>query len=380
MAAETLAKRGFKVTIFDHKPTPARKFLMAGRGGLNITHSEPLDKFLTRYGTAEKFLTPIIKNFTPQDLRDWCHELGENTFVGTSGRVFPQNFKASPMLRAWLKRLDGLGVQFHFNYRWAGEDMNCDYTILALGGASWPKLGSDANWIKIMMDKGIKVQAFRPANSGFLVNWSNVFCEKFHGQPLKNITLTHHNKTISGEIILTRYGVEGGGIYALSSSLRHSLETNNIPILTIDLKPSISLELLIDKLNTPRGRNSLSNHLRKIGLSPVGIGLLHEDKNLKDLSIQDLATRIKSYPIQIIGICGLDRAISSAGGIDLDEVDTNLMLKKFPNTYVIGEMLDWEAPTGGYLLQACLSMGVWVGKTIINKKSKSDELEDFLKN
>jgi uncharacterized flavoprotein (TIGR03862 family) len=364
MVAETLAKRGLKVSIYDHKPSPARKFLMAGRGGLNITHSEPLEIFITRYGEASNFLRPMIENFTPQDMRDWCHELGEETFIGTSGRVFPKNFKASPLLRAWLKRLEDLGVKFHFNFKWTGQDMNSDITILALGGASWPRLGSDGNWLKILSDKNILVHPFRPANSGFVTTWSDVFSTKFQGQPLKNIALTHQDITIQGEIMITRNGVEGGGIYALSKSIRKAIEQNNSTHLNLDLKPSITIDNLVKKLSVSRGRESFSNHLRKIGLSPVAIGLLQEDRNISALSPIELANRIKSCPINLTGVAGIERAISSAGGIALDEVDNNLMLKKWPNTYVAGEMLDWEASTGGYLLQACFSMAVWLGKNI----------------
>jgi uncharacterized flavoprotein (TIGR03862 family) len=365
MAAETLAKRGFKVTVYDHKPSPARKFLMAGRGGLNITHSEPFEKFLTRYGEAEKFLRNPLESFTPENLRDWCHELGEETFIGTSGRVFPKSFKASPLLRAWLKRLDDLGVTFHYNFEWTGQDMGTDITILALGGASWPRLGSDGHWTKILEDKGIKINPFRPANCGFTCHWSDIFKQKFAGHPLKSIALTHDNQTIYGEIMVTQNGVEGGGIYALSKPIRTAIEKNKSTTLYLDFKPNFS-EIQIQKiLNAPRGRDSFPNYLRKtMGLSPVMIGLLQEDRNITNLSRTELAQRMKSYPIELTATANIDRAISSAGGIALDELTNNFELKKMPNTYAIGEMLDWEAPTGGYLLQASFSMAVWVGKNI----------------
>jgi uncharacterized flavoprotein (TIGR03862 family) len=365
MAAETLASRGFKVVVYDHKPSPARKFLMAGRGGLNITHSEPFEKFITRYSEASEFLRTSLENFTPENLRDWCHELGEETFIGTSGRVFPKNFKASPLLRAWLKRLENLGVEFRYNFEWTGQDLGTDITVLALGGASWPRLGSDGHWTEILEKRGVKINPFRPANCGFITNWSDVFKNKFGGHPIKSISLTHYNQTIHGEIMVTQNGVEGGGIYALSKSIRTAIENKKTTTLTLDLKPNIS-EIQIGKmLNTPRGRDSFSNYLRKtLGLSPVMIGLLQEDRNITNLSRTELAQRIKSYPLHLTAIANIDRAISSAGGISLDELTENFELKKMPNTYAIGEMLDWEAPTGGYLLQASFSMAVWVGKNI----------------
>ncbi len=365
MAAETLAKQGFSVTVYDHKPSPARKFLMAGRGGLNITHSEPFEKFLTRYGEAADFLRPALENFTPHNLRDWCQKLGEETFIGTSGRVFPKSFKASPLLRAWLKQLNDLDVSFHFDFDWNGQDMSSDITILALGGASWPRLGSDGHWIKILEKKGIKINPFKPTNCGFSCVWSDIFKNKFLGQPLKSIFITHETQTIQGEMMVTQNGVEGGGIYALSKSIRKAIEKNKSTTLSIDFKPNI-FEIQIQKmLNTPRARDSFSNYLRKtLGLSPVMIGLLQEDRNITNLSREDLAQRIKSYPIHLTGMASIDRAISSAGGIELSELTENFELKKMPNTYAIGEMLDWEAPTGGYLLQASFSMAVWVGKNI----------------
>lgn len=365
MAAETFGKRGFKVTVYDHKPSPARKFLMAGRGGLNITHSEPFEKFITRYGEAEKFLRKPLENFTPENLRDWCHRLGEETFIGTSGRVFPKSFKASPLLRAWLKRLDDLGVTFQYNFEWMGQDMGPDMTILALGGASWPRLGSDGHWTAILEKKNIKINPFRPANCGFICHWSDIFKHKFAGHPLKSISLTHDNQTIHGEVMVTQNGVEGGGIYALSKSIRTSIEKNKSTHITLDLKPSIP-EFQIEKLlNTPRGRDSFSNYLRKVlGLSPAMIGLLQEDRNVTNLSRSELAKRIKSYPLHLTATANIDRAISSAGGIAFDELTENFELKKMPNTYAIGEMLDWEAPTGGYLLQASFSMAVWVGMSL----------------
>lgn len=365
MAAEVLAGRGFQVSVYDHRPSPARKFLMAGRGGLNITHSEPFDKFITRYGEAADLLRPAIENFTADDLRNWCHTLGEETFVGTSGRVFPKSFKASPLLRAWLTRLQNAGVTLHYNYEWTGQDMNTDITILALGGASWPRLGSDAAWVSILQKQNIQVNTFRPTNCGFTANWSDVFKNKYAGQPLKAVMLTHSDITIQGDIMITEKGLEGGGIYAISKSLRGAIDQNKTTILKLDLKPNVPQNQIEKILNTPRGRDSFSNYLRKVlGLSPAMIGLLQEDRNITNLSRADLAARIKSYPVILNGIADIDRAISSAGGIALDEVGENFQLKKMSNIYAIGEMLDWEAPTGGYLLQATFSMAVWVGQRV----------------
>lgn len=365
MAAETLAERGFQVTVYDHRPTAARKFLMAGRGGLNITHSEPFEQFITHYGEASEKLRPALENFTPQDLRNWCHELGEETFIGSSGRVFPKSFKASPLLRAWLIRLQNAGVTFHYNYEWTGQNMGSDMTILALGGASWPRLGSDAAWVDILRQQNIQINPFRPANCGFTTLWSDVFRNKYAGQPLKPVLLKHDHQTVQGEIMVTQNGVEGGGIYALSRSLRNAIEKDGSTILKLDLKPDVPFDKIVLLLNAPRGRDSFSNYLRKnLSLSPVAIALLQEDRNISALNTHDLTTRIKSYPLKVNGVADIDRAISSAGGIALNEVDENFHIKKMPNTYAIGEMLDWEAPTGGYLLQATFSMAVWVGSRI----------------
>lgn len=363
MAAEKLAERGFGVTVYDHRPTPARKFLMAGRGGLNITHSEPFEKFITRYDDAADFLRPALEHFTPQNLRDWCTGYGEETFVGSSGRVFPKSFKASPLLRAWLKKLQTLGVKFHFNTEWTGQDMGTDITILALGGASWPRLGSDGHWTKILADKNIKINPFRPANCGFTVNYSDIFKKKFSGTPVKPLRLTHNHQSIQAEMMITKTGVEGGGIYALSKSIRTAIEQNGQTTITLDFKPDTDTSTISTSLKKPRGRDSFSNYLRKtLSLSPVAIGLLQEDRNIQNLSSDELTDRIKSYPLRLTGTASIDRAISSAGGIALDEVDSNFMLKKWPNTYAIGEMLDWEAPTGGYLLQASFSMAVYLAR------------------
>ena len=347
MAAEVLATAGHKVTIDDHMPAPARKFLLAGRGGLNLTHSEPLDTFLERYGEAQGFLEPAIRAFPPDALIAWANGLGIETFVGSSGRVFPKQMKASPLLRAWLRRLDALGVKLVTRSEWQGFDGTP--TILALGGASWPHLGSDAAWLPIFAGKGITVHPFKPANSRFLVHWSPVFRQKFAGTPVKNIALTYAGKRVRGELMISQEGIEGGAIYAISKGLR---EKPGHP-LVIDFRPDIGEDVLAQRLNKPRGKDSLSNYLRKVaGLSPVAINLLRETGTAPD------AKGIKAMELKLERPAGITRAISSAGGVAREELDEGFQLRKVPLTYCVGEMLDWEAPTGGYLLQACFSTGV----------------------
>ena len=347
MAAEVLATAGHKVTIHDHMPAPARKFLLAGRGGLNLTHSEPLDTFLERYGEAQAFLAPAIRTFPPDMLIGWANGLGIETFVGSSGRVFPKQMKASPLLRAWLRRLDMLGVKLVTRSEWQGFDGTP--TILALGGASWPHLGSDARWLPLFAEKGITVNPFKPANSRFLVHWSPVFRQKFAGTPVKNIALTYAGKRVRGELMISQEGIEGGAIYAISKGLR---EKPGHP-LVIDFRPDVSEEVLAQRLTKPRGKDSLSNHLRKVaGLSPVAINLLRETGTAPD------AKGIKAMELKLERPAGITRAISSAGGVAREELDEGFQLRKVPLTYCVGEMLDWEAPTGGYLLQACFSTAV----------------------
>ncbi|MCA3556487.1 MAG: TIGR03862 family flavoprotein [Aestuariivirga sp.] len=347
MAAEVLAAAGHRVTIHDHMPAPARKFLLAGRGGLNLTHSEPLDQFLERYGEAKDFLEPAIRAFPPNALTAWANGLGIETFVGSSGRVFPKQMKASPLLRAWLRRLDGLGVKLVTRSTWRGFDGTP--TILALGGTSWPHLGSDAAWLPLFAEKGIAVYPFKPANSRFLVHWSPVFRDRFAGMPVKNVALTYAGKRVRGELMISQEGIEGGAIYALSKGLR---EKPGHP-LVIDFRPDLSEEVLAQRLTRPRGKDSLSNYLRKAaGLSPVAVNLLRET------GTEPGARGIKAMPLKLERPAGITRAISSAGGVSRDEVDEHFQLRKAPLTYCVGEMLDWEAPTGGYLLQACFSTAV----------------------
>jgi uncharacterized flavoprotein (TIGR03862 family) len=338
MAAEVLASSGLTVTIVDHHKSPARKFLLAGRGGLNLTHSEPLDYFLNRYSTGRALLEPAIRAFPPEALRGWCHGLGIETFVGSSGRVFPKGLRASPLLRAWLRRLQGLGVTLQSETAWAGFD---DVpTILALGGASWPELGSDAAWVKIFETAGVRVNPLLPSNGRQRVAWSEHFAARFSGTPLKTVAVTVAGRTVRGEVMITRDGIEGGAIYALSPQLRSS------QTIYIDLKPDMSNDLLAERMAFPQGKQSRSNYLRKVaGLEPVGISLMRESGSENP----------KAISISTTGPADIKRAISSAGGVAATDVDQHFRLHKYPNTFVVGEMLDWDAPTGGYLLQACFS-------------------------
>jgi hypothetical protein len=383
MAAEVLAQGGTQVTVYDAMPSAGRKFLMAGRGGLNLTHSELLADFLGRYREAMPHLKAAIEAFSPDTLRDWSAALGQPTFVGSSGRVFPKAFKASPLLRAWLRRLDAAGVQFAFRHRWIGWEesggllfatpdgprvINADATVLALGGASWPRLGSDGAWTVTVAAKGIAVAPMRPANSGFTVVWSDIFRDRFEGQPLKGIALTIGAHTVRGEATITRTGIEGGAIYALSAELRDAVLANGAATLSVALRPDLAKDDLNARLSGPRGKQSFSNVLRKAAqLSPVGIGLLQEvaatsGRSLASLPPADLADLINAVPILITGVAPIARAISTAGGIAFDELDDDFMLRRLPGIFAAGEMVDWEAPTGGYLLQASFATGAAAGK------------------
>ncbi|MDE1148289.1 MAG: TIGR03862 family flavoprotein [Azospirillaceae bacterium] len=372
MAAEALAAKGMAVTVFDAMPSPARKFLMAGRGGLNITHSEPLERFLTRYGAAAPVVKPWLDRFTPADLRAWVEGLGIETFVGSSGRVFPVGLKASPLLRAWLRRLDGLGVTLKARHRWTGWDADgalvfevpdgplavaADATLLALGGASWPRLGSDGGWAPLLAAKGVGIAPFRPANAGFDVAWSPTFVARAEGQPLKRIALTFAGHTSRGEAIVTRTGLEGGALYALGAPLREAIARDGHATLRLDLKPDLDLAAVTQRLVRAPASESLKNRLRKaLGLEGIIPALLREGAAPADLATPAaLAARVKALPITLTAMQGLSRAISTAGGIKLDAVDDHLMLRRLPGVFAVGEMLDWEAPTGGYLLQACFS-------------------------
>ncbi len=386
MAAERLAAAGLAVTVYDRMPMPGRKLLMAGRGGLNLTHSEPLDRFLRRYGEAAARLTPAIEAFPPDTVRAWCEGLGQPTFVGSSGRVFPTALKASPLLRAWLGRLTGAGVRFDLRHRWTGWDDNGgltfrdaqdetvgerpEATILALGGASWPHLGSDGGWADILRAKGIDISPLRPANCGFIVGWSDHFRARFAGAPLKPVVLGFGGASLRGEATLTTQGIEGGAIYALAAPIREALAGGKEAVLSIDLRPDLTLAELSRRLSAPRGRQSQSTFLRKAGgLSPVAIGLLREvEGNSLPNDPARLAESIKALYLRLVAPSPLERAISTAGGIAWHELDDTFMLRKMPGVFAIGEMVDWEAPTGGYLLQACLTMGVAAAEGVLKRR------------
>jgi hypothetical protein len=387
MAAEVLVQGGAGVTVYDAMPSAGRKFLMAGRGGLNLTHSEPLLQFLTRYREAMPRLANAITAFPPGALRAWSEALGEPTFVGSSGRVFPKAFKASPLLRAWLRRLDSTGVQFRLRHRWTGWDdtgrllfqtpdgrqvVEARAAVLALGGANWPRLGSDGAWTEILTERGVAISPLRAANCGFTVPWSDIFRDRFAGQPLKGIALSFGAHTVRGEAMVTRAGIEGGAVYALSAELREAVASSERASLRIALLPDIGPSDLIARLSAPRGKQSLSNFLRKAAhLSPVAIGLLQEaamDSGvpLSSLPPASLAERINAVPVELDGTAPIARAISTAGGISFDEVDADFMIRRVPGIFAAGEMLDWEAPTGGYLLQASFATGAAAGRGALN--------------
>lgn len=379
MAADVLSAAGMSVTVYDRMPSAGRKFLMAGRGGLNLTHSEPTGDFLARYGSAASVLAPAIAALSPADLRAWSEDLGEPTFVGSSGRVFPKSLKASPLLRAWLRRLAGRGVTLALRHRWVGwapdgalmfegpDGTTLDgatVTVLALGGASWPRLGSDAGWVTPLRARDIEIAPLQPANSGFHVAWSETFRDRFAGVPLKGVSLTAGAQTSRAEAMITRDGIEGGGVYALSAALRGEIAHAGVAALTIALRPDLSPTALREKLSVPRGKQSLSTFLRKrLNLAPVAIALLREggrDPGL--MTTEELAATINALPLRLDAPASIARAISTAGGIAFGEVDANFMLRRLPGVFVAGEMLDWEAPTGGYLLQASFATGAAAGR------------------
>ncbi len=370
MAAEVLATAGQAVTVYDHMPSLGRKFLLAGRGGLNLTHSEPLEKFLHRYGPANPSLAPAIHAFPPDALRAWCADLGQETFVGSSGRVFPSTFKTSPLLRAWLRRLDAAGVQLRTGHRWTGWEgdalrfetaagpvlVDPAATVLALGGASWPRMGSDGGWAPVLAAAGVKVAPLKPANAGFLVPWTS-HMQRFAGEPLKRIAATFGSATVRGEAVITADGIEGGVIYALSRPLRDAIARDGVPTLLLDLRPDLDGGAVGARLGG--AGISMANALRRAGLSPVAASLVREVP-----STAPLTERIKALPLRLVGTKPIERAISTAGGVRFDALDGQ-MLRARPGVFVAGEMLDWEAPTGGYLLQACFATGRAAGRAAL---------------
>lgn len=372
-AAEALSAAGRRVAVYEAMPTVARKFLLAGKSGLNITHSEPFSRFATRFGAASGRLGPALAAFTPTDVRDWAAGLGVETFVGTSGRVFPTAMKASPLLRSWLRRLEAQGVTVHTRHRWIGFDGNavvfetqegrktvaCRAVLLALGGASWPRLGSDAAWVETLRERGVPVLPFRPANCGFDVAWSEGFVERFAGEPLKGTTATSDAGTLPGEFVVSRHGIEGSLVYAHAAALRDRIEAEGAASLVLDLAPGREAVRIARDLARQGTKASFANRLRKgAGLTGVKAGLLRElvpdaGRHAPD----ELARLIKALPVPLLRPRPIAEAISSAGGIDWKGIDGTFMLTAMPGVFAAGEMLDWEAPTGGYLLTACLATG-----------------------
>jgi uncharacterized flavoprotein (TIGR03862 family) len=369
MTAEVMARAGLSVCVVDHKPSVARKFLMAGKSGLNLTKDEKDAEFLAAYGDSAAWLAPMISEFGVAETMAWAEDLGQEIFTGSTGRVFPKAMKASPLLRGWLARLDELGVERRAGWRWTGWDqeqlgfqtpngvqlVNPKVTVLALGGGSWGRLGSDGDWLSILAADGHAVRQFAPSNSGIRIGWSHHMARHF-GAPLKNIRLTAGQAQTRGEAIITASGLEGGGVYQLTPSLRDGAN------LRIDLLPDQSEPAVRKALTRPRAKMSMGTYLRKtLKLDPAKIGLLNE--SLHPLPKNDaLAGHIKSLSITYQGLMPLDQAISTVGGLTREAVNRDLMLTKRPGTFAAGEMLDWDAPTGGYLITACLSTGAWAGQ------------------
>ena len=382
MAAEVLSRANVRVDVYDAMPSLGRKFLMAGKSGLNLTHSEPFEAFIERYGKRKAEVATWLRDFTPDDLRAWARELGVETFVGTSGRVFPVGMKASPLLRAWLKRLDEAGVQFHLRHRWLGWDadhalrfetvnglqtIRADAVLLALGGGSWQRLGSDGAWTQWLESAGVKVEALKPANCGFDVAWSPFFKDKFDGQPVKSVVLSFAEFRQQGEFIITKEGVEGSLVYAAAALMRDEIALNGRAVMELDLAPDKPEANLLERMSKPRGSRTLASHLEKtIGIKGVKAGLLREFVPKEDFAdLKRLAFFIKHLPVPLIAPRPLDEAISSAGGVDFESLDEHLMVRHLPGLFCAGEMLDWEASTGGYLLTACFASGRWAAAGIL---------------
>lgn len=388
MAAEVLSLGGAAVELYDAMPSVARKFLLAGRGGLNLTHAEAPENFLARYGSRRAEVGRWLADFGPEQLRAWSCELGIATFVGSSGRVFPAGMKAAPLLRAWLHRLRRTGVRFHARHRWLGWmpdgralrfdtplgelGVAADACLLALGGGSWARLGSDGAWVPLLAARGVVVQPLKPANCGFNVAWSEHLRQHFAGSPVKNLAAGIDNddgswRAHAGELVVTRDGVEGSLIYALAAGLRDRIERRGSATLRLDLLPARSAERVLADLQRPRGRDSLARHLRRTcAIDGIKAALLHEVATPADLvDTARLAALIKSLPLRLDSPRPLDEAISSAGGVDFSAVDEGLMLRRLPGIFCAGEMLDWEAPTGGYLLTACMASGHFAARAIL---------------
>jgi uncharacterized flavoprotein (TIGR03862 family) len=387
MAAEVLSQHGVQVDVYDAMPSVGRKFLMAGKGGMNITHSEPLESFLDRYGSRREHIKTLLDAFSPDALREWIHGLGIDTFVGSSGRVFPTDMKAAPLLRAWLHRLRGNGVVFHMHHRWTGWNaagelcfatpegeraVMASSVVLALGGASWPQLGSTGSWLPLLAQRGVAVTPLRPANCGFDVGWSKHFCTHFAGHPLKAVVISFTSAAgreyrKQGDCMVTATGIEGGVIYALSAPLRDEIAAEGSATIYLDLTPGKDEARVQAEVAHPRGSRSMSSHLQsRVGLKGVQTGLLRECVSAEDFANpRKLAQAIKALPIKLVSPRPLAEAISTAGGVTFEVLDSHLMIKALPGVFCAGEMLDWEAPTGGYLLTACFASGKAAGAGVL---------------
>lgn len=402
MAAEVLASAGFHVRVFDHMASFGRKFLLAGRGGLNITHSRPIDELLDRYGSQRDALEPAIRAFDPDRLQAWCADLGEATFVGSSGRVFPGSFRATPLLRAWLRRLTDAGVGFEPRHRWLGwcddgsgrpdptrslfersdgttVEVVADVTVLALGGASWPRVGSDGGWVSVLRAAGITVTELRPANCGVEVGWSYEFVDRFAGVPLKNVAVGAGGAWVRGDAMITATGLEGGPVYDRSAAIRDTIVRDGSCTVVIDLQPDLSEAQVAERLARRRPKDTTTSWIRRaVGLSSASVSLLREvTGNQLPVDPAELARLVKAAPLRVERTMSIDRAISTAGGIDLGELDDSFMLRRLPGAFVAGEMLDWEAPTGGYLLQAAFSTATAAARGAVGWRDRVfDEIDD----
>jgi uncharacterized flavoprotein (TIGR03862 family) len=392
MAAEVLSASGAQVHVYDAMPSVGRKFLLAGRGGLNLTHSEPFDVFMGRFGGRRAELEPMLAQFGPQQVRDWATGLGVETFVGTSGRVFPKDMKAAPLLRAWLQRLRAAGVQFHMRHRWLGEGAvdlaalrfatsageataKADAVVLALGGASWARLGSDGAWAPWLQACGVDIAPLLPANCGFDGSgWTEHFSSRFAGQPFKSVAISFTESqgrhfARKGEFVATATGIEGSLVYAASALLRDEIAASGSATLLLDLLPDRSAEQVLAAVKHPRGARSLSSHLKsRLGLEGIKTGVLHEVLSREAMAdAAQLAATIKAVPLKLVATRPVDEAISTAGGVRFDALDAQLMAKALPSVFAAGEMLDWEAPTGGYLLTASMASGAAAARGAIQR-------------
>jgi uncharacterized flavoprotein (TIGR03862 family) len=397
MAAEVAVAGGAQVHLYDAMASVGRKFLLAGKGGLNLTHSEPLEPFLSRYGPRRPQLAPLIETFGPEALRQWARGLGVETFVGTSGRIFPSDLKSAPLLRSWLRRLRQAGVQFHVRHRWRGWDeqgclrftspggtqaVSYDAAILALGGGSWPKLGSDGGWVPLLAERKVPITPLQPANCGFDVKWTDHFRSKFAGQPVKSVGVivkTTDDVVIrrQGEFVITETGLEGGLIYAVSAHLRDVLAAKGVATVRLDLSPDRDVKRLIKDLSQPRGKRTMATHLeRRAGIAGVKAGLLREIVPKEEFNDPvRVAAAIKSLPVRLLSARPLEEAISTAGGVAFKAPDARLTIRSLPGVFCAGEMLDWEAPTGGYLLTACFASGRAAGAgalTWLEQRARSE--------